>query len=115
MGKPLLNRRGVGDYTQMTWVEAYECASQTGIGTVMPLASGKVSNWEELNAVTRPKVVQAMENDDEAAFATAILEYTKISTGRSCFTLEARTLSPCAWRILMGATDSVSWALMTAG
>ncbi len=76
VGEIPFQEAGVGDYTQMTWVEAYD-ALHKQVSEQYAFGEWKGIGWEKLNAVTRPKVVQAMESDDEAAFATAILEYTK--------------------------------------
>lgn len=66
----------IGNYTQMTWVEAYD-ELQKQVSEQYAFGEWKGIDWDELNAVARPKVVQAMENNDEAAYVTAILEYTK--------------------------------------
>lgn len=65
-----------GNYTQMSWVDAYDRIMKQ-MSEQYPFTEWKGINWVALNADIRPKMVQAMANDDEAAYATAILEYTK--------------------------------------
>lgn len=65
-----------GNYSQMTWVEAYDGLHKQ-VSEQYAFGEWKSIDWGKLNALARPKVVQSMENNDEAAYATAILEYTK--------------------------------------
>lgn len=65
-----------GNYTQMSWVDAYDGVMKQ-MSEQYPFTEWKGIDWVALNAEIRPKMVQAMANDDEAAYATAILEYTK--------------------------------------
>lgn len=65
-----------GNYTQMTWVDAYDALVKQ-MSEQYPFTELKGIDWDVLNAKIRPKIVQAMVNNDEAAYATAILEYSK--------------------------------------
>ena len=93
-----LNEPVTGDYTQMTWVEAFD-ALHKQVSEQYAFGEWKGIDWDELSAAARPKVAQAMENNDEAAYATAILEYTKSLPDGHVSTAGGNLLAMCVAHI----------------
>ena len=66
----------IGNYTQMSWVEGYD-EFHKQISEQYAFGEWKGIDWDALNFVIRPEVVQAMASNNELAYATALLEYAR--------------------------------------
>lgn len=64
-----------GNYTQLSWVDAY-AAFHEQISEQYAFGVWKNIDWYTLNDSIRPKIVLAMNTNDEPAYATALREYT---------------------------------------
>ncbi len=65
-----------GNYTQMDWIDGYD-AFHKQISEQYAFGEWKDIDWNALNYEIRPKITQALYTNDEAAYATAILEYVR--------------------------------------
>ena len=73
-----------GDYSQVSWIEAYD-VFHGQISEQYAFGEWKSIDWAGLNNEIRPKIVHAMESNDETTYATALREYTSsLPDGHVC-------------------------------